>query len=200
MRPNRVAKTSKPHDHRCRARRRCRCWHRSRYLNGQPIRRANREQIEQAILSSSATSAMRLPPRSARTSPISFGFLVPRFDEFHAQMLGALKQFVRRSGPGGAGIVTGAIRASLPKRWISFRPACRCHRHDGTADVYDRVDELLSQNTPIIFYQQRPARARGGQGDGRQSRASYPHCQPPCRSRPRKNRHPDGRSSQFVGA
>lgn len=68
----------------------------SRYLNGQDIRKANRQQIELAIenlgfMRNAAAAAMK-----SETTGI-IGFLVPTFDEFHASLLNHLSAIFRQT-------------------------------------------------------------------------------------------------------
>jgi LacI family transcriptional regulator len=124
----------------------------SRYLNGQPIRRTNREQIEQAIQELGyKRNAAAASIRTDLTHII--GFLVPRFDEFHAQMLEHLSNSVRRSGRAVLSYCHGSDPRVIAEALDIFS-AQRVDAivMDGTAEIYDRVDELLSQDVPIIFY------------------------------------------------
>ena len=69
----------------------------SRHLNGQPVRKANRDRIEQAI----STLAFRRNANAvAMKTDVTHivGFLVPALDEFHAQMLENLTRQMRRRG------------------------------------------------------------------------------------------------------
>lgn len=124
----------------------------SRYLNGQPIRRINREQIEHAIHELGyKRNAAAASIRTDLTHII--GFLVPRFDEFHAQMLEHLSNSVRRTGRAVLSYCHGGDPRVIAEALDIFA-AQRVDAiiMDGTAEVYDRVDELLAQNIPIIFY------------------------------------------------
>ena len=124
----------------------------SRYLNGQPIRRLNREQIEHAIHELGyKRNAAAASIRTDLTHII--GFLVPRFDEFHAQILENLSNLVRRTGRAVLSYCHGGDPRVIAEALDIFA-AQRVDAiiMDGVAEVYDRVDELLAQNIPIIFY------------------------------------------------
>lgn len=124
----------------------------SRYLNGQTIRRSNREQIEQAI--QELGYRRNVAAASIRTDLTHMiGFLVPTFDEFHARMLEHLANSVRRTGralltychSGDPRIVAEALDFFASQRVDALIM-------DGTAEVYDRVDDLIEHDVPIIFY------------------------------------------------
>ena len=69
----------------------------SRYLNGQEVRRGNRVQIEQAIEQLAfQRSAVAKAMKSDKTDII--GFMVPTFDEFHAELLDHLARSFRQTG------------------------------------------------------------------------------------------------------
>jgi LacI family transcriptional regulator len=68
----------------------------SRYMNGQEIRKGNRQQIEEAIEALGfRRNAAAMAMKNARTGII--GFLVPTFDEFHAELLGHLARIFRQT-------------------------------------------------------------------------------------------------------
>jgi len=69
----------------------------SRHLNGQPVRAANRDRIEQAI---AALGFRRNANAVAMKTDVTHivGFFVPSLDEFHAQMLEQLTRQMRRRG------------------------------------------------------------------------------------------------------
>ena len=69
----------------------------SRYLNGHPIRRGNRDQIEEAI---GALGYRRNAVAAAMKTDLTkvVGFLVPSLSEFHSQVLEHLRAVMRRSG------------------------------------------------------------------------------------------------------
>ena len=69
----------------------------SRYLNGHTVRRANRDQIEQAI---AALGYRRNAVASAMKTNVTHmvGFMVPTLSEFHAGLLEQLSRRMRRTG------------------------------------------------------------------------------------------------------
>ncbi|WP_413711418.1 LacI family DNA-binding transcriptional regulator [Rhizobium sp. Rhizsp82] len=124
----------------------------SRYLNGQTIRRSNREQIERAIQDLGyKRNAAAASIRTDLTHMI--GFLVPTFDEFHARMLEHLANSVRRTGRALLTYCHGGDPRVVAEA-LDFFAAQRVDAliMDGTAEVYDRVDDLINHDIPIIFY------------------------------------------------
>ena len=124
----------------------------SRYLNGQAIRRSNREMIEQAIQDlgyrrNAATASIR----TDLTHMI--GFLVPTFDEYHAHMLEHLAHSVRRTGRALLTYCHGGDPRVVAEA-LDFFAAQRVDAlvMDGTAEVHDSVDDLIEHDIPIIFY------------------------------------------------
>jgi LacI family transcriptional regulator len=124
----------------------------SRYLNGQTIRRSNREQIEQAIQDLGyRRNAAAASIRTDLTHMI--GFLAPTFDEYHARILEHLANSVRQTGralltychSGDPRVVAEALDFFAAQRVDALIM-------DGTAEVYDRVDDLIEHDVPIIFY------------------------------------------------
>lgn len=124
----------------------------SRYLNGQTIRRSNREQIERAIQDLGyRRNAAAASIRTDLTHMI--GFLVPTFDEFHARMLEHLAHSVRQTGRALLTYCHGGDPRVVAEA-LDFFAAQRVDAlvMDGTAEVYDRVDDLIHHDIPIIFY------------------------------------------------
>jgi LacI family transcriptional regulator len=81
------------------------------------------------------------------------GFLVPQFDEYHSQILEHITNSVRRTGRavlscchgGDPRVITEALDIFSAQRVDAIVM-------DGMADVYERVDELIAQDVPIVFY------------------------------------------------
>ena len=124
----------------------------SRYLNGQIIRRSNREQIETAIHDLGyRRNAAAASIRTDLTHMI--GFLVPTFDEFHARMLEHLARSVRQTGRALLTYCHGGDPRIVAEA-LDFFAAQRVDAlvMDGTAEVYHRVDDLITHDVPIIFY------------------------------------------------
>ena len=69
----------------------------SRYLNGFSVRRANRDQIEEAI---DKLGYKRNAVAAAMKTDLThvIGFMVPTFDEFHGATLEYLSRTIRRTG------------------------------------------------------------------------------------------------------
>lgn len=124
----------------------------SRYLNGQPVRRSNRDQIEQAIGELGyRRNAIAAAMKGDLTNTV--GFLVPTLSEFHAAVLDNLSRAMRRSG---RALITYSHEAEARSvaEALDFFAAHRvdCLVMDGRADVDDRINELIASGTPVIFY------------------------------------------------
>jgi LacI family transcriptional regulator len=81
------------------------------------------------------------------------GFLVPAFDDFHAVMLEHLARSVRRTGRALLTYCHGGDPRIIAEA-LDFFAAQRVDAliMDGVAEVYDRVDDLIAHDVPIIFY------------------------------------------------
>ena len=80
----------------------------SRYLNGQPIRQSNRDQIENAVLKLGyRRNALAAAMKSQLTNTV--GFLVPQLTEFHAPVLEHLSRLLRKQGGRSSPIATTTI-------------------------------------------------------------------------------------------
>jgi LacI family transcriptional regulator len=124
----------------------------SRYLNGHPVRSANRDQIEDAIQQLGyRKNALAAAMKSELTNTV--GFLVPRLTEFHAPVLEHLSQLLRRQGRALLTYCHNDDTASvidLLKFFDSHRVDCLVM--DGRLDAVDRIRELVQNGTPVIFY------------------------------------------------
>jgi len=124
----------------------------SRYLNGHKIRRANREQIEEAIEQLGyRRNAVAAAMKTEQTHMV--GMLAPKFDEFHGTMLEHLSTAVRRNG---RALVTYCHGAD-PKVMLEAVEFFANQRIDalvatGDEEMYDLLDELIGNGTPVIFY------------------------------------------------
>lgn len=124
----------------------------SRYLNGHPVRRGNRDQIEQAIGDLGyRRNAIAAAMKGDLTNTV--GFLVPTISEFHAAVLDSLSHAMRRAG---RALITHS-HAAEPRsvsEALDFFAAHRvdCLVMDGRSDVDDRINELIARGTPVIFY------------------------------------------------
>jgi LacI family transcriptional regulator len=124
----------------------------SRYLNGQEVRRSNREQIEQAIekLSFQRNAAARAM-KAGQTDII--GFMVPAFDEFHAELLNYLARSFRQSGrtmltychDGDPKLLRDAIGFFADQRVDALVMA-------GYVEAADEIRRLTARDVPVVIY------------------------------------------------
>lgn len=124
----------------------------SRYLNGHPVRRGNREQIEQAIGELGyRRNAIAAAMKADLTNTV--GFMVPSLSEFHSPVLEQLSLAMRDAGKALLTYCHGANPASAADA-LDFFVAHRvdCLIMDGRNDVDDKVRDLISNGTPVIFY------------------------------------------------
>jgi len=124
----------------------------SRYLNGQPVRAANRDQIEDAIRRLDYhKNALAAAMKSQLTNTV--GFLVPRLSEFHGAVLEHLSDALRRQGRALLTFRHNEDTKSLHDI-LDFFGTHRvdCLIMDGRADTIDRVRDIARGGTPIIFY------------------------------------------------
>jgi LacI family transcriptional regulator len=124
----------------------------SRYLNGHPVRRGNREQIEQAIGELGyRRNAIAAAMKADLTNTV--GFMVPSLSEFHSPVLEHLSRAMRRVGKALLTYCHDANPASVADALDYFV----AHRVDGLImdgrnDVDERILELIDNGTPVIFY------------------------------------------------
>lgn len=124
----------------------------SRYLNGHPVRRGNRDQIEQAIGELGyRRNAIAAAMKGDLTNTV--GFLVPSLSEFHTAVLDHLSHAMRRAGRALITYSHAAEPRSVSEA-LDFFAAHRvdCLVMDGRVDVDDRIRELIDGGTPVIFY------------------------------------------------
>jgi len=124
----------------------------SRYLNGHPVRRSNRDQIEQAISDLGyRRNAIAAAMKGDLTNTV--GFLVPSISEFHAAVLDNLSHAMRRAGRALITYSHAAEPRSVSEA-LDFFAAHRvdCLVMDGRSDVDDHINELIATGTPVIFY------------------------------------------------
>ncbi|MDF2984025.1 MAG: transcriptional regulator, LacI family, partial [Devosia sp.] len=124
----------------------------SRYLNGHPVRRGNREQIEQAIGELGyRRNAIAAAMKADLTNTV--GFMVPSLSEFHAPVLEHLSRSMRRAGRALLSYCHDANPASIGDA-LDFFVAHRvdCLIMDGRNDVDERILDLIGNGTPVIFY------------------------------------------------
>ena len=93
----------------------------SRYLNGHPIRRGNRDQIEQAIMELGyRRNALAAAMKTELTNTV--GFMVPSLSEFHAAVLERLSLSMRRAGWALLAYATTMSRPRSSRRSTSLTP------------------------------------------------------------------------------
>jgi LacI family transcriptional regulator len=124
----------------------------SRYLNGHPIRRGNRAQIEEAI---EALGYRRNAVAAAMKSDLTnvVGFLVPPPSEFHTAVLENLSRAMQRSGRALLTYCHTVDNASFAEA-LDFFVAHRvdCLVMSGEEDVADLIRDLMGSGTPVILY------------------------------------------------
>ena len=124
----------------------------SRHLNGLSVRRANRDQIEAAIERLGyKRNAVAAAMKTDSTHVI--GLMVPVFDEFHGVMLEHLSSAIRKTG---RALLTYCHSAD-PKVMQEALDFFATQRIDalimtGEEELYERVDELIRQGMPVVFY------------------------------------------------
>jgi LacI family transcriptional regulator len=124
----------------------------SRYLNGHPIRRGNRDQIEAAIQTLGyRRNAVAAAMKTELTNVV--GFLVPPLSEFHSAVLEHLSRIMRRSGRALLTYCHSVDDASLVDA-LDFFVAHRvdCLIMSGEEDVSDHIRDLVASGTPVVLY------------------------------------------------
>lgn len=124
----------------------------SRYLNGFPIRRANREQIEEAIR---ALHFKRNAAAVAMKTDVTHvvGLLAPSFDEFHGAMLEHLSRALRRDGRALLIYCHGGD-TRLMEESLDYFSTQRIDAlvMSGVDRLFDRVDQLINDGVPLVLY------------------------------------------------
>jgi len=124
----------------------------SRYLNGQTVRRANRDQIEDAIRRLGYhRNALAAAMKSDLTNMV--GLLVPRLSEFHAAVLEHLSLLLRQQGRALMTYCHNEDHQSV----LDLLDFFASHRVDcvimnGRKDALDRIRDTVRGGTPVIFY------------------------------------------------
>jgi LacI family transcriptional regulator len=124
----------------------------SRYLNGMPVRRANRAQIEEAVVRLRyKRSAVAAAMKTDLTHIV--GLMVPVFNEFHSELLEQLSISIRNTGRALLTYCHGA-EPKLMKEALDFFAAQRIDAliMSGVEELYEQVDELIGEGTPVVFY------------------------------------------------
>jgi LacI family transcriptional regulator len=124
----------------------------SRYLNGYPIRRANREQIEEAIR---ALRFRRNASAVAMKTDVTHvvGLLAPSFDQFHGVMLEHLSRALRRDGRALLIYCHGGD-TRLMEDGLDYFSTQRIDAlvMSGAEHLFERVDQLIGDGMPLILY------------------------------------------------
>lgn len=124
----------------------------SRYLNGQNVRPANRDQIEEAIHRLNyRKNALAAAMKSELTNTV--GFMVPRLSEFHAVVLERLSLALRQQGRALLSYCHNDDPGSVMEALEFFSS----HRVDGLVmdarpEAVERIRDTVRGGTPIIFY------------------------------------------------
>jgi LacI family transcriptional regulator len=124
----------------------------SRYLNGQPVRASNRNQIAEAIRALGyRRNALAAAMKTDLTNTV--GFMVPNISEFHASVLEHLSREMRRQG---RALLTYCHNDD-PDSVIDLLDFLDSHRvdalvMDGRTDAAERIQEFIEGGTPVIFY------------------------------------------------
>ena len=124
----------------------------SRYLNGYPIRRGNRAQIEEAITRLGyRRNAVAAAMKTDLTNIV--GLMVPGLSEFHSAILEHLSRKMRKIGRAVLSYCHDADPRSI-KDGLDFFAAHRVDSlvMDGEEDLGDRIRSLLDHGTPVVFY------------------------------------------------
>jgi LacI family transcriptional regulator len=124
----------------------------SRHLNGLSVRRGNRVQIEDAI---ARLRYKRNAVAAAMKTDVTHivGLMVPVFNEFHGELLEHLSRTVRTTGRALLTYCHGAD-PRLMQEALDFFATQRIDTliMSGEEELYERVEELIAQGTPVIFY------------------------------------------------
>lgn len=124
----------------------------SRYLNGHPIRRGNRDQIEQAIATLGyRRNAVAAAMKTDLTNTV--GFMVPSLTEFHSPVLEHLSRRMRTKGRAMLTYCHNDDSASVADA-LDFFDTHRvdCLIMDGHPGVDDRIRDMVAGGIPVILY------------------------------------------------
>ncbi len=124
----------------------------SRYLNGETLRRANRERIETAI--TDLHFKRNLAAASVRRNQSKvIGFILPHFDEFHVEVLNLLTQELRREGY----VILPYLHGSTNIKLTDARDYFNEHRIDllitsGDVNFASQSHILEEMGVPVVLY------------------------------------------------
>lgn len=124
----------------------------SRFLNGQDVRRGNREQIEAAIdRLSYRRNAVAAAMKTDRTHMV--GLLIPTFDDFHSTMVERLAALIRTTSRALV-MYCHSHDPRIIAEAVDFFVAQRSDAiiMDGIPDVSGQMQQVIDGGTPIIFY------------------------------------------------
>ena len=124
----------------------------SRYLNGQPVRAGNRDQIARAIHDLGyRRNALAAAMKTDLTNTV--GFMVPNISEFHAGVLEHLSRELRKQG---RALLTYCHNDEAESVY-DLLDLFDSHRvdalvMDGRVDAAERVQQFIENGTPVVFY------------------------------------------------
>jgi LacI family transcriptional regulator len=124
----------------------------SRYLNGQPVRATNRDQIAQAIHALGyRRNALAAAMKTDLTNMV--GFMVPDISDFHASVLEHLSREMRKHG---RALLTYCHNDDSNSVFdlLDFFDSHRVDAliMDGRVDAAERIHQFIEAGTPVIFY------------------------------------------------
>lgn len=124
----------------------------SRYLNGQPVRAGNRNEISRAIHELGyRRNALAAAMKTDLTNTV--GFMVPNISEFHGGVLEHLSRGMRKQG---RALLTYCHNddSELVIDLLDFLDSHRVDAliMDGRTDAADRIHQFIEAGTPVIFY------------------------------------------------
>ncbi len=124
----------------------------SRYLNGQEVRSGNRARIERAIEETSfrrnASAAFIRQDRSQFV-----GFLVPRYDEFHARLLERVVAALRRHGRAVIPLSHGDRESTLNEAFGFFsEQRVGAMIMSGDLDYQELTRRIAASDLPVVLY------------------------------------------------
>jgi len=124
----------------------------SRYLNGQTVRKGNRDQIEEAI---GQLGYQRNAFAAAMKTDLTgiVGFMVPALSEFHSAVLEHLSRKMRAVGRAVLCYCHDADPRSI-QEGLDFFATHRVDSlvMDGEQEAGERIRALLQHGTPVVFY------------------------------------------------
>lgn len=124
----------------------------SRYINGQPVRSANRRQIEEAI---NRLGYQRNALAAAMKSDVTnmVGFLLPALSEFHGALLQHVSRKMRSHGRAVLSYFHDVDSRSVAEG-LEFFAAQRvdCLVIDGIESEAERIRAVVDKHIPVVIY------------------------------------------------